>query len=190
MHVHVQPLANREQLRNAGLGIIAQTYDLSASGATGAAVGTTGASSSMCLGAIGLRAGDSVTGAVSYQVGAANTPTLAKMGLFTSSGTFLKATADFSASLAASTYMQFAFSGGAYKVTADGVYYLSLLTLATTTQPTFVRGMSLTGAGAALSGGLVRASSLSSKSDIAADATISAGPASSLFWLAAYGTAV
>lgn len=174
----------RDELRNAGLGILAESFPFSASTGSTSTTGSTGVSASMYLEAIGLRNGDVVTGGIAFQVGAASGATLAKLGLFKSDGTFLRATADVKASLAAGVYLQQPFTS-TYTVPADGLYYVALLTLASTTQPTFLRGVSVTGGGASLTGGVPRSAAVGA-SDISGNVTPSGNGTTNHIWMAVY----
>jgi hypothetical protein len=129
---------DRTQIALTGRGLIAETFPLG-TGQSGTAPGATGANAAAQFGAVGLRAGDVVTGVICHCVTAGSGSTLTKTGLYDSTGTFIKATADFTASLANNTFVTAALVGGAYTIPADGLYYLALLALATVTVPTFLR---------------------------------------------------
>lgn len=175
---------SRADIALIGRGILAESVPWSIAG-VGAAVGGTGATSFPTLMAVGLRAGDVVTGAVCFVVTAGASVTSCKMGLYKKDGTFLRATADVHASLAANTPLQQPFTSQ-YVVPADDVYLLAFWSLQSGgTTPTITKGAAFTSMGTALANGVnFPASSSAALSDLSGNVTVAS--ANTAFWLAAY----
>ena len=179
-------IKDRPQIALTGRGFIAETFSLIGANNTSAALGATGANSTLCLTAIGLRAGDPVTGLAMFEGGTPQSgSTLFKYALFDKTGaSMLKVTADVTANQAVNSFVLGAFSGGAYTVPVDDVYLCAVLSICSTTQPLFQRGPSVTGIGKSFNSGVRACASVASQTDITAGVTLADGV--NAFWFGAY----
>lgn len=133
---------------------------------------------------LGLRAGDVIAN-VHLVVGAAGTgagSTLAKVGLYNTSGTRLAVSADLGNAWE-STGMKTHALSAAYTVTADGGYYVAAIAKNSTTVPSFRGGSS--GAIndlAAVGSGSIAAGTQAGQTDLPASATIGAANAVAMWF--------
>jgi hypothetical protein len=173
-------LSKRDEAKRKGLGIIAETLDKNLLAVTSSAI----TSGSMQGGAVGLCAGEVITGVALEINGAGSGVTLAKVGLYDRSGNRLAVSADFSGAVG-TVHKEIPFTAP-YTVLADDVYYLTFLFVFTTTAPTMLKqSNAISGAVATATGSGVRpVIGVGSLADMPASTTYSAGQGG--YWLAAY----
>lgn len=143
---------NKNDMRLRATGLITETFPVSGAPNSGLM-----ATQGVYYGLVGLNAGDIITNinfAVNVQ-GTASTSFF--VGLYDSAGNRLALSADLT-TIADSTGMKTAALTAPYTITADGAYYLALLTISGT-PPQIVRGNG-TGGGMAAVGAGVRPESL------------------------------
>jgi len=176
--------ARRQEALNGGLKIVTQTVDKDVCSATWAAV--SGSAQGV---AVALLAGEVITG-IALEL--TNTPTLvslAKVGLYskTSGAAPLRISADDSANWLTGVSIWprvIPFTGGAYTVPFDDLYYLVVLAVFTGTAPTLLRApTTLSAAANATNGGARSAIGQGGKADLVA-LTFAAGVGG--IWMAAY----
>lgn len=182
MRVTTAAPKDRTQLALTARGLIAESYPVHAAANTAAAWGATGVNSSLGGVLVGLRAGDVITSLTAYCAATGSSTTLVKYALYDKTGTFLRATADLSASVAANTILTGALTS-TYTVPADDGYYLVGLAISSVTQPTFYRQASTTGLSAVVGSGVRPCISASGLTDLSANVTPAASNTS--WWMAA-----
>lgn len=136
-----------------------------------------------------LFAGDIISSIVVWVNGAGSGLTLVKVGLYNSTGTLLASSADNKANFTSSGVFVATSLSSAYTITADGEYYLSILSVGTG-PPGLARQ---TGNNSfysnAYSTGMLASGAQTGQADLPSPATISANGTAGL-WIAAAGTPV
>lgn len=117
---------DRNQARNTSRGIISESSDWGAVQAGNIPVANA-ASGNAVMGLVGLRAGDTVTNCICFLTVVGTSLTFAKLGLFTSTGTFLAATGSVSGTFNVGTGFKVVPLTAPYTITADGGYYVAYL---------------------------------------------------------------
>lgn len=117
----------------AALGLLGQNYVREA-----AQAGTVTTSGTAYFMSLGLRAATVVSSVSAIVSSAASGPTLSKYGLYDANGNLLGSTADLGAAWA-STGVKTGALAAAVNIPADGLYYVAILSIASVTQPTFLR---------------------------------------------------
>lgn len=132
---------------------------------------------------IGLRAGDVVTNIVIGITTAGTATTLSKAGLYTKAGVQLAASAD-QGSAWNSTGIKSVAMGTPYTVPADDGYYVCVVSKATTTLATLLRGANNSLATAAVGTGMAEIGTQTAQTDLPSPATITFGSGSPQgFWV-------
>lgn len=173
------PLVTRESVRLAARGLLMETYDLTAARDIPTATATTGTAFVVL---VGLLAGDLISNLVCLcQTSAGSGLTLAKMGLWSSAGTLLRATADFHSTLTTS------FNDNAltspYQIPTTGGYYIGFVAVGTT-GPSLVRSVATAAiSGASLNSGALLTGSAATQTD-AANITIVSGAGTGFYFAA------
>lgn len=137
----------RRDLEALGFGIVSEPFSrFACSGTVGAASGD------LILVALGIRQNDLITGVALGCNGSGNTITLAKVGLFSSTGTRLRISADQSANMTAG-FKTFAFTA-TYTAPANAMVYAAIVQVGTTPAVIYRAG-GAGGAGTSLAEGVV-----------------------------------
>lgn len=172
----------RDQAVNRGMGYYAETFPRLSAASASASVSQT-----IYFSAIGLLQGDVVTSILTAVNAANNTATLTKLGLFTSAGVLLAATADASVAFNSTGVKSTALTA-AYTVTADGLYYLGFLNVASTGASLYRTTAGLVAGGlGAFTGGSGACGTQASQADfpaLGAAATIGFAGTPISYWLA------
>ncbi len=126
---------DRAQVLRIGQGYFAETYQRPSNQS-----GSLAATQLLYGMAVGLLAGDVVTNMTVPVQTAGASVTLAKVALYSKTGTLLASSADASASFN-STGLKTVAMSSAYTVPTDDLYYAAFLAVSTVTMPTILRGM-------------------------------------------------
>lgn len=179
-----EALAKRQRILTEGLGYFAETYPQNAH--VGSSIAVDGTVYGM---AVGLLAGDVVT-SLSMRIQTAGTGTsLAKMGVYTKSGSLLAATADLSSTFNSQGVktgtLALQSNGQPLTIPTDDVYYLAFIAKTATTMPTPIRGAQnfAAVATAAVGSGVAAAVTQSGQTDLPSSATLAASAASFGYWI-------
>lgn len=173
----VSAMLARTAAANRGMGYYAETVPYLSCGA--ASVSVTGRLYGV---AIGLLAGDVVSNIICAVNVINNTPTLTKLGLYTTGGTLLAGTADASSAFG-STGKKVTALTAPYTVTADGVYYVVFINTAATGASMF-RAHGGGNAFQAVTGGVAAMVNQDSQTDLPASATFTATANAFGYWMA------
>lgn len=170
--------AGRKESALAARGLLVEAYDLGLiSGGAGQPVGNTGSNNTAYLTLLGFRKGDVVTDLVTFIVGAGTGVSLFKLALLDALGNFLMGTADIHASLTANAYLFGALSSP-YTILADGGYYVEIVSIASSVQPTIPRPGSFTNLGTQINSKARSCAQVATQTDIGGNVT----PADSNLW--------
>jgi hypothetical protein len=163
-----------------GQGFITETFPR-----CGALSGTISVDGTVYGTAIGLLAGDVITNMTIGINVAGNTTTIAKLGIYSQTGTLLCSSADGSAGMGTAGLKTMAMTTP-FTVTADGLYYAAWITKASVTLPTPLRGsasLSASNPSAGIGAGTPFMVTQTGQTDFPASATLVASVVSLAYWM-------
>lgn len=184
MRIYQAPAVDRSQILNTAQGFLSSTSPPIAARTT--AIPTVNAASgTLVMSLLGLRGGDLVTNLICNVQTVGTGLTFAKLGLFSSTGTFLAATASVSASFNSGTGFKIIPLTSPYTITSDGGYYVGYLQYGSgATGATLAIQTGNTAAMVQPSGTVPRAAAqVANQTDISGNVTL-ADSAASAWWFA------
>lgn len=131
---------------------------------------------------VGLVAGDIVTKIMVCVTTLGASVTLSKVGLYTTGGSLLASSADQGTAWQSTGIKEISLSSP-FTVVTSGAYYLAVISKASVTLPTLLRGNSTGGASAAITGGVQAFGTQLAQTDLPSPATI-ASTAAIAYWTA------